>query len=100
LLVIDGGSAKTCQHQTGIAGYTLVSNSWRLLLATHQHVDDDMLSERADLDIHCTTEIRNNRKRRIRSKNTEREEAMRQSINELTALHEACQKGLISQKSA
>ncbi|MFA7116255.1 MAG: fructose-1,6-bisphosphatase [Bacteroidales bacterium] len=36
LLVIDGGYAKAYQPETGIAGYTLIYNSFGLLLIQHQ----------------------------------------------------------------
>ncbi|MHC5268764.1 fructose-1,6-bisphosphatase [Enterococcus sp. LJL98] len=36
MLVIDGGFAKAYQKTTGIAGYTLLSNSYGMLLAAHQ----------------------------------------------------------------
>ena len=36
LLVIDGGFSKAYQSETGIAGYTLIFNSYGLLLASHQ----------------------------------------------------------------
>lgn len=97
LLVIDGGFAKAYQKKTGIAGYTLVSNSWGLLLATHQRKVDDLLSNTAAHDIDCTTEILENRKQRIRIKDTDVGREMRQTIEELTTLHEAYQKGIIVQ---
>lgn len=36
LIVIDGGYAKSYQNTTGIAGYTLLSNSYGMQLAAHQ----------------------------------------------------------------
>lgn len=36
LLVIDGGFAKSYQQETGLAGYTLLSNSYGLQLVAHQ----------------------------------------------------------------
>ncbi len=36
LLVIDGGFAKSYQQETGLAGYTLLYNSWGLQLVAHQ----------------------------------------------------------------
>ena len=36
LLVIDGGFSKPYQKKTGVAGYTLLSNSYGLQLVTHQ----------------------------------------------------------------
>lgn len=36
VLVIDGGFCKAYQKETGIAGYTLIYNSYGLLLASHE----------------------------------------------------------------
>ena len=36
LLVIDGGFSKAYQKETGIAGYTLIFNSFGLILAAHE----------------------------------------------------------------
>ena len=35
MLVIDGGFSKAYQKETGIAGYTLIYNSYGLILAAH-----------------------------------------------------------------
>ncbi len=95
LIVIDGGFSPAYQKKTGIAGYTLVYNSWGLLLATHQ--SRKVLSA-ADKDIHdidCTTEIIENRYHRIRIKDTDRGREMQHRIEELTALHNAYRDGEI-----
>ena len=36
LLIIDGGLSKAYQPKTGIAGYTLIYNSYGLILAAHE----------------------------------------------------------------
>ena len=36
VLVIDGGFSKAYQKETGIAGYTLIYNSYGLILAAHE----------------------------------------------------------------
>ena len=36
VLVIDGGFSKAYQKETGIAGYTLIYNSWGMILAAHE----------------------------------------------------------------
>lgn len=36
LLIIDGGFSKAYQPKTGIAGYTLIYNSYGLVLAAHE----------------------------------------------------------------
>ena len=51
LLVIDGGFAKSYQKQTGLAGYTLLSNSHGLQLAAHQPFTSvaDAVSQQSDI---------------------------------------------------
>ena len=36
LIVIDGGFSKAYQKETGLAGYTLIYNSYGLKLVSHQ----------------------------------------------------------------
>ena len=96
LIVIDGGFARAYQKKTGIAGYTLVFNSWGLLLATHQRRE---VTPGADMEIHdidCTTEIIENRLHRLRIKNSDRGREIERRIEELTAIHDAFQKGKIA----
>jgi fructose-1,6-bisphosphatase-3 len=95
LIVIDGGFARAYQKKTGIAGYTLVFNSWGLLLATHQ---SNGTAPSADADVHdidCTTEIIENRQSRLRIKDTDRGQEIQQRIDELTKLHDAYLQGKI-----
>ncbi len=51
LLVIDGGLSRSYQEVTGIAGYTLLSNSFGMTLAAHQPFTDRQtaIKERKDL---------------------------------------------------
>lgn len=51
LLIIDGGFSKAYQKETGIAGYTLISNSWGLILAAHQPFTstEDAISQETDI---------------------------------------------------
>ena len=100
LIVIDGGFARAYQKKTGIAGYTLVFNSWGLLLATHQRSKVDPFSDTGIHDIDCTTEIIENQHHRIRVKNTDVGREIQKSIKELTALHEAYKTGVIVQDLA
>jgi fructose-1,6-bisphosphatase-3 len=95
LIVIDGGFARAYQRKTGIAGYTLVFNSWGILLATHQQ---DEANSSADLEIHdinCTTEIIENQSRRIRIKDSDAGQEIQHRIDELMALKNAYQEGLV-----
>ena len=51
LLVIDGGLSRSYQEVTGIAGYTLLSNSFGMTLAAHQPFTDRQtaIKERKDI---------------------------------------------------
>lgn len=95
LVVIDGGFSPAYQKKTGIAGYTLVYNSWGMLLATHQN---QMTKQSTDPDIHdiaCTTETVESRSRRIRIRHTDLGQEIVRRIETLTALYDAFKKGLI-----
>jgi fructose-1,6-bisphosphatase-3 len=95
LIVIDGGFSPVYQKKTGIAGYTLVYNSWGLLLATHQRRQANHAADIDIRDISCTTEIIEGRHHRIRIKNTDLGQEIQLRIEELTALHNAYQNGTI-----
>jgi len=99
LIVIDGGFARAYQEKTGIAGYTLVSNSWGLLLATHQRKELAASADPGIHDIDCKTEIIENKHQRIRIKNTDAGHEIQRRIDELTALHNAYLEGAIVQDS-
>jgi len=96
LIVIDGGFALAYQKKTGIAGYTLVYNSWGLLLATHQQREASPAADMDIRDIDCTTEIIENQHHRVRIKNTDQGREIKHRIEELTALHNAYRNGEIS----
>ena len=95
LIVIDGGFSRAYQKKTGIAGYTLVYNSWGLLLATHQRREANPSADRVIHDIDCTTEIIENRHYRVRIKDTDVGREIQNRIEELTALHDAYREGAI-----
>ena len=98
LIVIDGGFSPAYQKKTGIAGYTLVYNSWGLLLATHHRREANPSADIVIHDIDCTTEILENRHYRVRIKDTDVGRDIRARIDELTALHEAYREGKITKK--
>lgn len=57
LLVIDGGFAKSYQKETGLAGYTLLSNSYGLQLVAHQPFSSVEESVAQGTDIHSTKRL-------------------------------------------
>ena len=63
LLVIDGGFSKAYQPKTGIAGYTLIYNSYGLVLAAHEpftSMEDTVLNETC-IHSHIVMEQTNNK---------------------------------------
>ena len=55
LILIDGGLSKAYQSVTGIAGYTLVSNSHQIFLAEHEPFTSVADSVRHNADVHSRT---------------------------------------------
>ena len=99
LIVIDGGFSPAYQKKTGIAGYTLVYNSWGMLLATHENQKAKQATDPDIHDIACATETIESRSRRIRIKHTDLGREIVRRIETLSALHDAYKNGLIIQTS-
>ena len=97
LLVIDGGFAKAYQNTTGIAGYTLLFNSYGLLLVSHQPFDSIRKALAEGLDLHSETTIIENNRARMRIGHTDEGEGIREKIWELKALLEAYRSGIIKE---
>ena len=97
LLVIDGGFAKAYQMKTGIAGYTLIYNSWGLLLAAHQPFQSTEKAIEEEIDIHSQTRILEQRMHRIRIADTDTGEEIRREIEDLKALLRAYRSGAIKE---
>jgi fructose-1,6-bisphosphatase-3 len=98
LLVIDGGFSKAYQSQTGIAGYTLIYNSYGLLLASHHPFESTQKAIEEELDIHSKTEILEQNYTRIRVKNTDLGREIQQNIDDLHQLLEAYRLGVIKEQ--
>ena len=97
LLVIDGGFSKAYQTQTGIAGYTLVYNSYGLLLASHRPFDSTSKAIKEELDIHSKAQILEINYNRIRVKDTDLGRELQQQVDDLNALLEAYREGYIKE---
>jgi fructose-1,6-bisphosphatase-3 len=97
LIVIDGGFSKAYQAQTGIAGYTLVFNSYGLLLAAHQPFESAQRAIEEEVDIDSSTEILERDTARIRVRDTDLGREIQQRAAELSALLNAYRTGLIKE---
>jgi fructose-1,6-bisphosphatase-3 len=98
LIVIDGGFSKAYQNQTGIAGYTLVSNSWGLILASHTPFESKTAAIEHDLDIHTSKMLLERTTKRIMVKDTDKGKILIKHIEALKELLLAYRHGDIKEK--
>lgn len=98
LLVIDGGFSKAYQDKTGIAGYTLISNSYGFLLASHDPFTSVRDAIENESDLRSSTEILERNRARIRVRDTDEGREIAKKIEELKALLEAYREGLIKER--
>jgi fructose-1,6-bisphosphatase-3 len=97
LLVIDGGFAKAYQHETGIAGYTLVYNSYGLLLTAHHPFESVQKAIEEERNITSATQILERNDIRIRVKDTDMGRSIQGQIDDLLTLLAAYRSGLIQE---
>ena len=97
LIVIDGGFSRAYQKDTGIAGYTLISNSRGLLLSAHQPFESTQKAVSEELDIDSETEIIHTHPHRLRVSDTDRGKEIQNQIDDLEALLHAYREGLIKE---
>ncbi len=97
LIVIDGGFAKAYQDKTGIAGYTLIYNSWGLLLAAHEPFESKEKAVEEEIDIHSQTNILEKNTKRIRVADTDTGHKLKREIEDLKRLMKAYRSGAIKE---
>ena len=97
VIVIDGGLCKAYQKVTGIAGYTLIYNSYGLFLAAHEPFTsaEEAVSKGNDI-VSSQMAVHYSSKRRLVG-DTDNGKALRERIQELTRLLEAYRKGIIKE---
>ena len=100
LIAIDGGFSKAYQRQTGIAGYTLISNSNGLLLAAHKPFESIQKAVLEDVTIDTKTEIIRSHPVRMRVKHTDDGQMIERRIAELKTLLDAYRGGFIKEQSS
>lgn len=98
LLVIDGGFSKAYQKETGIAGYTLIGNSWGLILAAHQPFTsaEDAISQETDILSDSILVQRTVQRQSVGD--TDNGKKLRERIQELQELLQAYRSGRIAEK--
>lgn len=95
LIAIDGGFSAAYQGTTGIAGYTLISNSYGILLATHEPLKDIEDVIEYNFDITSKTEFALKYDSRRRVNNTDLGKRLMDRISDLNDLLFAYQNGYL-----
>ncbi len=97
VIVIDGGFAKPYQKTTGIAGYSLIQNSYGFILTAHEPFESRDKAVREELDIHSTQVAREDISKRMYNKDTDEGRERQKHIEQLKKLLYAYRTGLIKQ---
>lgn len=98
LLVIDGGFSKAYQGKTGIAGYTLIYNSYGLVLAAHEPFESMEEAVKNETDIHSHIVMEQNVTKRKMVGDTDVGKKLREKIEELEELLQAYRSGLLVER--
>lgn len=98
LLVIDGGFSKAYQSTTGIAGYTLIYNSYGLLLAAHDPFESTQKAIEEEIDIHSTSMVLEQEVDRKRVRDTDIGDELIIQIRDLENLLDAYRLGYIKEQ--
>ncbi len=98
LLIIDGGFSRAYQEKTGIAGYTLVSNSHGMRLVAHEPFESTENAIIQESDIFSDNMIVETSRYRKSVADTDIGTELRESIRQLEDLLRAYREGIIIEK--
>lgn len=99
VLTIDGGFSRAYQPTTGIAGYTLVSDSDGFVLAAHEPLESAQAAVERELDIHSSRRVVERVERRVLVADTDTGARLRKRVEELEDLIGAYREGLLPERS-
>ncbi len=97
VLTIDGGFSKAYQPTTGIAGYTLISNSHGFILAAHEPLESMRAAVVNELDIHSSRRVVERVEKRTLVADTDVGAVLKSQIADLEELLEAYRCGVIAE---
>lgn len=97
ILVIDGGFSRAYQKKTGIAGYTLIYNSYSLQLVSHNPFTSAEEAIVNESDILSTTEVVEHKDKRKTVRDTDAGIKLQEEVDDLKLLLMAYKKGLIKE---
>ena len=98
ILIIDGGFSKAYQKETGIAGYTLIYNSWGMILAAHEPFTSAQEAITKGSDILSESILIKKTSERKTVEETDTGIKIKERIAELQELLEAYRNGLLIEK--
>lgn len=98
VMVIDGGFSKAYQKETGIAGYTLIFNSYGLLLVAHEPFESTEAAIEKENDIHSELTVVQRVHDRILVGDTDNGRELKEQIRDLEQLLSAYRNGEIIEK--
>ena len=97
VLCIDGGFSKAYQPTTGIAGFTLISNSYGFVLAAHEPLASLEQAISGEIDIHSSRRVVERVDSRTVVADTDTGAELKAQIADLEKLLEAYRLGLIAE---
>ncbi len=95
MIVIDGGFSKSYHAETGIAGYTLLYNSYGMQLATHDPFTSRKDAVLNETDIISTRRVVEEEAKRQKLRDTDTGEKLKAERDDLIELLEAYEKGIV-----
>lgn len=98
VLIIDGGFSKAYHGKTGIAGYTLVFNSYGLRLVSHKPFTSTEEVIKNETDIHSDVTLVEKAVDRMNVADTDAGKDIQEKIDELEQLLKAYREGTIREK--
>ena len=98
VMVIDGGFSKAYQRETGIAGYTLIYNSYGLLLVAHEPFESTESAIEKESDIHSESMVIRRVVQRSLVENTDVGKELKEQIADLEVLLKAYRSGELKEK--
>ena len=98
VLVIDGGFSRAYQKETGIAGYTLIYNSYGLILAAHEPFESTEAAIEKESDIHSDSTVVKRTLERKKVEDTDVGRHLKEQIADLEVLLAAYRSGVIAER--
>lgn len=98
LIVIDGGFCRAYQPRTGIAGYTLIYNSYGMRLSAHKPFESIRKAVLDNADIHSTTSVFERLEHRLLVQDTDNGQNISDQIYDLSLLLSAYREGIFKEE--